>query len=173
MIEAPQYPIGPMAVDESQVWAQREELIRQIEETPKLMRKAVEGLTDAQLDTKYKNWNIRQIVNHLADSHMNGYLRFKYALTMDDFKATAYSQDAWAGMPDILTGNLEPTLTLLEGLHARWTRMMRAMNEDQFRRTYLAYDGKPQSLLRPLGIYAWHGRHHTGQILWMRENRFR
>ncbi len=173
MTEAPQQPVGPMNNDETFVLANKNELIAQVEAAPELLRQALKGLIDEQLDSKYKNWNIRQIVNHLVDSHMYGYLRFKFALTEENPALKAYDHNVWAELPGNKTGDLEPALTLFDGVQPRWARLMREMSDDQFRRTFLQPDGKTRSLAQSLGIYSWHARHHTGQILWMRENRFR
>src|SRR5580658_6913758 len=103
-MEAPKYPIGLAQVEENYDVLHRDELIRQIEEAPALMRKAVSGLSDEQTGTLYKNWNIRQIVNHLADSHVHSYIRFKWALTEDKPLIKAYDENLWSDLADAKTG---------------------------------------------------------------------
>ena len=103
---------------------------------------------------------------------MYGYLRFKFALTEENPALKAYDHNVWAELPGNKNDDLEPTLALFEGVQPRWARLMRGMSDDQFRRTFLQPDGKTRSLAQSLGIYSWHSRHHTGQIVWMREHRF-
>lgn len=169
-MEAPQYPVGPNPKPEDQ--PPRKELIAIIEKAPQALREAVKGLSDAQLDTKYKNWTIRQIVHHLADSHVHSYIRFKWALTEDNPTIKAYDENTWSDLEESKTGPLEATLALFEGVHRQWVQLLRTMTEEQFQRTFHhpVYN-RTNSLASSLGTYAWHCRHHTGAILWMRENK--
>jgi hypothetical protein len=171
-MEPPQFPAGPDTPIENPTPERRVELIAEIERAPAHLRHSVKGLTDAQLDTRYKNWTVRQIVHHLADSHINAYVRFKLALTEDMPTIKPYYEDRWVGLDDERRGDIAVPLALLDVLHASWVRMLRAMTGEQFDRTY--FHPEPQckvSLASALGTYAWHGRHHTAQILWLRQNR--
>jgi|SRR5581483_1721305 len=170
-MEPPKYPVGPAQVEEVYDAARKEELIVQIEQAPALMRKALSGLSDEQIGTLYKNWTIRQIVNHLADSHIHSYIRFKWTLTEDKPLIKAYDENLWSDLLEAKTGSLEPTLLTLEGIHARWARLLRSMTDEQYSRAFIHPDGRTIPLSRALGIYAWHGRHHTGQILWLRDQK--
>lgn len=131
------YPIGPFVVPN----AIREEhllaWIHDIAELPSQLRQAVEGLNEQQLDTPYREggWTIRQVVHHLADSHMNSYIRFKLALTEDTPTIKPYDEGRWAEMPDASKLPLEPSLQLLEGLHERWVIVLQSLGEDQLHRT--------------------------------------
>jgi hypothetical protein len=150
----------------------RAELITEIDRAPALLRQAVVGLSDAQLDTRYKNWTVRQIVHHIADSHVNAYVRFKLALTEDVPTIKPYHEDRWVDLDDERQGDIAVPLALLDGLHASWVRMLRAMTDEQFARTYFhPASGSKVALFTALGSYAWHGRHHTAQILWLRQSR--
>ena len=144
-------------------------MIAQIVAVPGLLRRALGGLSEDQLGTKYKNWSIRQIANHLADSHVHCYIRFKWALTEDKPLIKTYDENLWSDLVEAKTGSLEPSLLLLEGIHQRWSRLLRSMTEDQNKRIFLYPDGRTIPLSRALYTYAWHGRHYTGQILWLRE----
>ena len=170
-MEAPQYPVGPAPAGDLFTPAQREEFIAQIEKAPGNLRTALAGLNDAQLDTKYKNWTIRQIANHLADSHLNSLVRFKWTLTEETPSIKAYDDGAWSKLPDAVSGELGPALLLLEGIHQKWVRLLRAMTEEQFSRSFIHPDGRKISLSRALCIYSWHCRHHTGQVLWLRDEK--
>jgi hypothetical protein len=166
----PQFPVGPHEPVAAPDDARRREWIAQIEEAPARLRAAVAGLTDTQLDTPYKNWTIRQIVHHLADSHANSYVRFKLALTEDRPTIKPYDEGRWAALADSRTGDVAAPLALFEGLHSRLVQLLHTLTPEQFARTF--YHPESQSVVvlnDALSYYAWHGRHHTGQILWLRQ----
>lgn len=165
----PDNPAGPFEPvgscdSETKMW-----LIEQIGQTPSQLRSAVSGLTEYQLDTLYKNWTIRQITHHLADSHLHSLIRFKWALTENHPTIKAYEEADWVELADCKKGELEPALLLVDGLHAKWVQVLHSMSERQFTRTFHhPQSGESISLLRALNYYAWHGRHHTAQIRWLR-----
>jgi len=141
-----------------------------LEGAPAALQRAVDGLSEDQLDTRYRNWTIRQIVHHLADSHVNSYVRFKWALTEDRPTIKAYDEGRWAALEDSRTGDIRPARALLEGLHARWVQLLRKLSAEQLGRSFLHPEtGKTIRLSEALCYYAWHCRHHTGQICWLRE----
>jgi hypothetical protein len=169
-MEAPQNPAGAFVPEANYPPQRREEFITIIQRAPAALRQAVAGLSEAQLDTKYRNWTIRQIVHHLADSHMNSYIRFKWTLTEERPTIKAYHEDRWAELEDERTGQAELSLALLEALHARWVQLLRLMTDEQYARSFVHPEtGAVVSLADALCSYAWHCRHHTGQILWLRE----
>jgi hypothetical protein len=169
-MEAPQNPAGAFVPEENYGPERRAELIAVIEAAPAGLRAAVAGLSEDQLDTRYRNWTIRQIVHHIADSHVNSYIRFKWALTEDTPTIKAYDDGRWAALADARTGDVQAPLALLEGLHRRWVQLLRSMTEEQFARTFFHPEtGKTVSLSAALCSYAWHCRHHTAQITWLRE----
>jgi uncharacterized damage-inducible protein DinB len=150
----------------------RNELIAVIANAPAALREAVAGLSEEQLDTKYRNWTIRQIVNHLADSHVNSYVRFKLALTEEQPTIKPYDEGRWAALPDSVRGDIRTPLAFFEGLHARWVHLLRAMKPEQFARSFFHPEsGKLVTLSEALCSYAWHCRHHTAQITWLRKQR--
>jgi hypothetical protein len=170
LMEPPQYPAGPFTPEEGYDQQRRAEFIAGIEAAPALLRATVAGLSNEQLDTRYKNWTIRQIVHHVTDSHVNSYVRFKWALTEEEPTIKPYDDGKWAALDDSLTGDVEPPLALLDGLHRRWMQLLRSMSPAQFaRRFFHPESGEHVSLSAALCYYAWHGRHHTAQIAWLRE----
>lgn len=167
---APQYPAGPFVADEHDSEERRRESIAILEQAPTAVRAAVAGLTDTQLETLYRNWTIRQIVHHLADSHVNAYVRFKLALTEERPTIKPYDEGQWVALEDSRSGGLSAPLALLEGLHASWVQLLRCLTSQQYARGYFHPEmGEEVPLFRALSSYAWHCRHHTGQILWLRE----
>jgi uncharacterized damage-inducible protein DinB len=171
-MEAPQNPAGPYVAEENVGPARRGELIAVIENAPAAMRKAVAGLSEEQLDTRYRNWSIRQIVHHLADSHVNCYIRFKWTLTEELPTIKAYDEGLWSALQDARTGDIRAPLALLEGVHLRWVQLMRSMTDSQFARSFHHPEtDKDVSLNDAVSQYAWHGKHHTAQITWLRGQR--
>ncbi len=170
----PTFPIG--AFDQVAIMddAHKERSIETIEAAPQSLRRSVEGLTDNQIDTPYCNWTIRQIIHHVADSHMNSYIRFKWALTEDAPLIKSYDETAWSELPDARTADIALSLHLLEGLHQRWSVLLRTMTDLDFERTFTHPEtGELVHLSLALPYYAWHGRHHTAQIEWVRTRRLR
>jgi uncharacterized damage-inducible protein DinB len=166
---APQYPVGPFVPEQQNGDQRRQEFIAVLEQAPAALRAAVAGLSDAQLDTRYRNWTVRQIVHHLADSHVNSYIRFKWALTEERPTIKAYDEGRWAALADSRTGDVGAPLALLEGLHIRWMQLLRSLTAEQLARSFIHPEsGEAITLAAALSYYAWHSRHHAGQILWLR-----
>lgn len=163
------YPVGRFAFTSADAKS-RSEAIAIIAELPAKLRAAVAGLSDAQLDTRYRpeGWTVRQVVHHVPDSHMNAYIRFKFALTEDNPRIKTYDEARWAELPDGRSGPLEPSLSILDGLHARWTLLLRAMPPEEFDRQLEHPDHGPLSLNRMLALYAWHCRHHVAHVTELR-----
>jgi uncharacterized damage-inducible protein DinB len=171
-MEPPRHPAGPFTSEEKLDSPRQAELIAEIEAAPRLLWAIVAGLTDAQLDTKYKNWTIRQIVHHIADSHVNSYVRFKWTLTEETPTIKPYDDGLWADLDDARQGAVDPALALLDGLHLRWVQLLRSLTPEQFSRSFLHPEtGRLVSLSSALAYYAWHGKHHTGQIAWLRKTK--
>lgn len=174
MTDDVRYPIGryapPDPIDADTLAAWKASLAA----APGRVRDAVAGLEPAQLDTPYREggWTVRQVVHHLPDSHMNAYLRFKWALTEDRPRVPGYDQAAWAALADSVGGAVEPPLALLEALHRRWGLLLEAMAPEAFERTFVnPRDGAERSLAWLLGLYVWHGSHHTAQVVALRMRR--
>jgi hypothetical protein len=164
------YPIGKFQRDDAPSPENNRRHIAEIEAAPAHLRRAAAGLTSGQLDTPYRpeGWTVRQTIHHLADSHINAYVRFKLALTEDAPRIQPYAEALWAQTPD----NHEPvetSLALLENLHHRWSRLLHGMNESDYTRTLVHPESGVVPLHRQLAIYAWHGRHHTAHITALRE----
>src|SRR6267154_2510773 len=124
------YPIGKYEHKASLSPTERENAIAQIAATPKRLRDAVAGLSHQQFDTPYRpgGWTVRQVVHHVPDSHMNSYIRFKLALTEHEPTIKPYDESKWAELIDASTAPIEPSLSLLEGLHHRWVLLLRSLS---------------------------------------------
>lgn len=141
--------------------------IRTIEVFPLLVRESVEHLSDVQLDTPYRlgGWTIRQVVHHCADSHLNSFIRFKLALTEESPTINPYDEGRWAELPDTLDLPVTHSLTLLDGLHARWAYLLKSLDGKQLQRTFIhPASGETYPLAEVVAQYDWHCRHHLGHI---------
>jgi hypothetical protein len=169
-MDAPQNPAGAFETESNFSRQRRNEFIATIESAPTLVRAAIAGLSKEQLDTKYRNWTIRQIVHHLADSHVNSYVRFKWTLTEEHPTIKAYDEGRWAELADSRTGDIRVPLAMLEALHERWVMLLRLTTDADFDRSFFHPATKQDvSLNAALAYYAWHCRHHTAQINWVRQ----
>lgn len=167
----PDHPAGPLPEAGNFDIGIKTLRLRILQEAPNALLRAVAGLSDQQLDTKYKNWTIRQIIHHLADSHTHGYLRVKWTLTEPHPAIKAYEEADWAALPDNSQGDIEPALSLIEALHSKWLQVLSAMTPEQFARMfYHPQRDQSLSLWSVLNDYAWHSQHHTAQILWLRQH---
>ena len=170
MTEDLRYPIGKLQREDNLSDARRREMIAQIEETPARLREAVKGLSPEQIETPYREggWTVRQLVHHVADSHLNAYVRFKLAFTEDQPTIKPYEQDRWAETVDGRTAPVEVSLGLIEALHSRWVMFLKSMSAAGFARKFNHPEMGLLTVEKLLGIYAWHGRHHTAHITELR-----
>jgi DinB superfamily len=165
------YPIGKFTFDGSLTEKQRNQFIDGIEQAPAKLRAAVRGLSPQQLDTAYRpdGWTVRQVVHHVADSHLNSYLRFKWALTEDEPTIKPYYEDRWAELEEARSAPIEISLALLESLHKRWVWMLRSIKPEGWKRTFRHPELGLMGLEKNLALYAWHGKHHVAHITSLRE----
>ena len=172
-MEKLQYPIGRFTPDRDVTAQKRASWIRDIENLPRELRRAVEGLTPAQLDTPYRDggWTVRQLAHHLADSHMNAFIRSKLALTEDRPRIKPYDQEAWAATVDVKGVPIEPSLMMIDGIQARWARLFSSLSASDFQRTFDHPESGLQTLESQLQHYAWHGRHHVAHITSLKERK--
>ncbi|WP_042202198.1 YfiT family bacillithiol transferase [Paenibacillus camerounensis] len=159
------YPIGEFEYAGEITASVTTAWIKEIEELPGLLREAVKELNHEQLDTPYRpgGWSVRQVVHHVADSHMNAYVRFKLALTEDKPVIKPYEEAKWAELPDYALP-VEPSLLLIESLHQRWVTVLHELTPADMDKTFIHPESGVVSLDRNIGIYAWHGKHHLAHI---------
>ncbi|MED3562152.1 YfiT family bacillithiol transferase [Bacillus xiapuensis] len=159
------YPIGKFQFNGEITNGITKDWINEIESLPRLLRDAVKDLDNEQLDTPYRSggWTVRQVIHHLADSHMNAYVRFKLALTEEKPVIKPYDETKWAELSDYELP-IEISLSLLETLHQRWTNLLRSQSSADMEKTFIHPDSGEVSVGKNIGIYAWHGRHHLAHI---------
>ena len=165
------YPIGKFSYDGPMTEDKKKAYVDDIAQAPAMLRSAVQGLTDAQLDTPYRpgGWSVRQVVHHLPDSHVNAYVRFKLALTESDPTIKTYAEDQWAELADSKITPIEVSMSLLESLHDRWVRLLRSLSHEEWKRTFRHPELGSMTLEKTLALYAWHGPHHVTQITNLRD----
>ena len=167
------YPVGKYQRPKDELpAAERATMMDAIAATPAAMRAATRGLNGKQLDTPYREdgWTVRQVVHHVADSHMNAYIRFKLGLTEDFPAVKPYDEAKWAEMPDGKSDLVEDSLTIIELIHKRWLMVLRGMKPADFLRKLNHPEWKePPDLDAMLAMYAWHGKHHVAHVTSLRE----
>jgi uncharacterized damage-inducible protein DinB len=167
----PRYPLGRFTPDAEPAPATRARHIEAIAGLPQRMRHALAGLNDNQVNTPYREggWTVRQVVHHVPDSHLNAYIRFKWAMTEEKPTIKAYDETAWAALKDSELTPVEVSLDLLESLHARWAVLLRSLKAEDFQKTFVHPESGPHDLDWLLSLYSWHGNHHLAHITSLRE----
>ena len=169
----PRYPVGKFAPPQGPLTAEQcTLLLNQVAEAPAKLRAAIQGLTEAQIDTPYRDggWTSRQVVHHVADSHMNAFIRFKLALCEDNPTIKPYPEHLWADLADQKLPT-DVSLPIIDNVHQRWVAVLRSMKETDWARTFNHPELGVQRLDRALALYAWHGRHHVAHITSLREQK--
>jgi len=165
------YPIGRADTRTPLAAGERAQRIDHIAALPAQLRKAVSGLTDAQLDTPYRpgGWTVRQVVHHVADSHMNAFIRFRLGMTEDNPTIKPYDEKAWSELPDMRQLPVEVSLQLLDALHRRWVHLLSNVPPTNFQRSIQHPENGPMTLDALVSMYSWHGQHHTAHVTSLRQ----
>jgi hypothetical protein len=164
------YPIGKFGWPASFSPEDRDQHIETLAAAPALLRQAVHGLSETQVDTPYREggWTVRQVVHHLADSHINSFVRFKLALTEEEPTVKPYNESAWALLADV-KAPVETSVRLFETLHERLVLLLRSFSESDWKRQFRHPERGLLSLEQNVALYAWHGAHHIAHITGLRE----
>ncbi len=162
----PRYPVGKLKVDYDVTPEKRAEWIRQIGEFPGVFRKTVNSLPHGALDRPYREggWTGRQVVHHVADSHINAYVRTRLALTEEQPRIKPYEEALWAELIDAKSADPTLSLALLDALHHRWHMLLTSLQTPDFARTATHPESGLINVDYLLQMYSWHGRHHTGHL---------
>ncbi|MEM1268671.1 MAG: YfiT family bacillithiol transferase [Bacteroidota bacterium] len=168
-LEQWKYPIGRYAPPGVITPAQIAQWIDEVEALPTAFRAAVEEVDESELDLPYRPgagaWTVRQLVHHVPESHMNGFVRFKWTLTEDQPTIKAYHENAWANLPDARLGPIDIPLDLLDAVHRTWVQLLRRLEPADFERTFTHPEtNHVHTLAHYLGLYAWHGAHHRAHV---------
>jgi uncharacterized damage-inducible protein DinB len=165
------YPIGRVTIVDDVTPADRSRWIEQIADAPVKLRSALAGLSDRQLDRRYREggWTLRQVAHHLADEHLNAFGYFKKAVTEDEPLVNVYEEPRWAETKDAREAPIELSLDLLTALHGRWISLLNSLEQKDFARAYQHGRRGRVSLDEAIQLYAWHGLHHTAHITGLRD----
>jgi len=170
-VEDLRYPIGkyePQPFSNEQL----QKSLIDIKYLPNLLENAILNLDEHQLETPYRpeGWSVKQLVHHVADSHMNAYIRFKLGLTENNPTIKPYNEAAWATLSDTKNLPINLSMTLLFALHTRWVEVLSSIAKEDWNRTvYHPEQNKEITLWHLLGMYAWHSRHHTAHVTALRQ----
>lgn len=168
----PAWPIGEWTAENTLTPEKRKDYIQKFASLPSEVEKLVSGLTDQQVNLKYNKWTIRQIVHHLADSHINCFVRLRLTLTEENPTIKPYDESKWSELIDNTTMAIDVSINLLAASHKRMVVVLENMTPEQFQRTYYHPEYKKTvSLDAMLSMYVHHGRHHAAQIEWVKSNR--
>ena len=166
-VDPVRYPVGPMErVPEPLDPQTRAAHIRVIEEAPAKLRSLVAGLSERELELRYRpaGWTVRQLVHHIADSHINSYVRMKLAATESLPTVKSYQEALWAELPDAKGADVSLSLALVDALHQRWVAFLRALPPEDLRRPFRHYVWGDVTIDESIAMYSWHCRHHTAHI---------
>ncbi len=165
------YPIGKY-IPQPFSNQQKEQWLLDVLFLPKAVEMAIENLDEAQLQMPYRpnGWTLVQLVHHIADSHLNAYTRFKLGLTEENPTIKPYDENAWSLLNDVQNVPINVSITLLHAVHERWYAAIKNLTDEQWQRTVVHPEhGKTMTLYFLLGMYAWHGKHHTAHITSLKE----
>lgn len=169
----PRYPIGKFERPEVLDAQKRRACIATLSALPENLRAAVYRMSDSQIDTPYREggWTVRQLVHHVADSHMNAYVRTRLALTENWPTIKPYDEKLWAELPDARALPVDVSLELLDTLHRRWVALFQSLSEEQWRRGYVHPESGRHTLEQLAALYDWHSRHHVAHVTGLRKSR--
>ena len=166
------YPIGKFSYEKKDYdKGKRNVFISEIETAPSSLRNAAAGLSEIQLDTPYREggWRVRQVIHHLPDSHLNAYVRFKLALTENNPLVKTYDEKKWAELTDYSNTPIEDSLSFFDSLHKKWVILLKSLDDNDFKKTYLHPELGEVNLDWATAQYAWHGKHHVAHITSLRK----
>jgi hypothetical protein len=173
MSEALRYPLGKFAYQGETGAQARLDAIAALIAFPETLRGVATSLSEAQLATPYRDdgWTARQVIHHIADSHINAYVRTRWLLTEDQPTIKAYQEKGWAELPDAKSAPIESSLALITATHQRWTLLLQSLPDEAYGRELVHPQNGPMSLDKLVQMYAWHGRHHLAHLQIVSEGR--
>lgn len=171
MSEDVRYPIGKFSFDKETATNNRNTAIQAIEELPVRLRQTIAGVNEEHLQTPYRDggWTVHQLIHHIADSHMNAFIRFKLALTEDKPTIKTYDEALWAETTDVTNVPVDISLKLIDAVHERWFILLTSMSDEAFARELNHPEHGSINLEYMTALYAWHSQHHTAHVANLRE----
>lgn len=162
----PRYPIGRFETPQMSTAQERAEWLRELADLPGALQALLAGIEPEDLARPYREggWTVLQVVHHMADSHMNAYIRAKWALTEDRPTIKPYDEAVWAELRDARSADVQVSIDLLRALHARWVMLLESLEEAQWQRAFVHPEMGTVRLDQQTAHYAWHSRHHFAHI---------
>ncbi|WP_264553314.1 YfiT family bacillithiol transferase [Flavobacterium sp. N2038] len=173
-LEKLKYPIGKFETPLEYTASYISNKIEEIASFPEKLKKETLHLNNEQLNTRYRpdGWTVRQVIHHCAESHMNCFIRIKWALTENNPVIKAYDETLWSELYDNLHMPIEPTLSLLEGLHFRIAYILKNLSEADLEKSFIHPENNSEiAIKRMIGMYAWHGNHHLAHITTLKKHK--
>jgi uncharacterized damage-inducible protein DinB len=167
MTDAVSYPIGRHTPQPAYSADDRKLLVARLAAQPAALAAALSGLSEDALQRPYRpgGWTVRQLVHHVADSHVNMFIRVKFALSEDEPTIKPYDQDGWVQQGDVEAVSPMVSVALLSALHERVVALFRSLTPGQFTRGLVHPENGRMTLEQVLALYAWHGEHHIAQVV--------
>lgn len=166
-MEELKYPVGKFKMPSSYDENFHREAIKVLAEMPAKLSVLLEGISADQLSGKYRpeGWSIKQVVHHLADSHLNCLIRIKLALTEDNPTIKPYNENLWAQLEDGKNNDIASSVLIVTGVHARLVSLLNSLNNEEWNRTvFHPESNREMSINFLLGLYSWHSNHHLAHI---------
>lgn len=166
-MEELRFPVGKFKFPTEYSEATISNDIHFINEVPAKLKQIISGLTASDFELPYRpdGWNVRQVIHHLSDSHMNAFIRFKLALTEENPAIKPYDEDAFVKLADSDFAHIPAALEILTGVHQKWSVLLRGMKISDFEKTYFHPESKREWKLKDvLALYVWHSKHHMAHI---------
>ncbi|QSB27805.1 YfiT family bacillithiol transferase [Flavobacterium sp. CLA17] len=173
-LEKLKYPIGKFIAPSAYSKEYLLEKMEEIAQFPEKLKQETFSLSDEQLDTPYRpgGWTVRQVIHHCAESHMNCFIRIKWALTENNPVIKAYDEVLWSALQDNLAMPIQPTLSLLEGLHFRLAYLLKSLSETDLERSFIHPENNSEIKIKQMiATYAWHGNHHLAHIITLKKDK--
>lgn len=167
-----QFPIGKLSFSEDYTSIQLKTWIKEIEEFPELLRREIAKCSEKDLDTPYREggWTVKQVVEHVLDSHLNAIIRLKLALTEQNPEIRPYEQNAWVELERKFNTPIELTLSMLEDCHAKMVLIYKSLNKEDWKKSYVNPESGRYTLAKSAALYAWHSKHHLAHIRLVTKN---
>lgn len=166
-LEQLKFPIGRFKPQHSYAAEELKSNIQLISALPSKLLNLTSGWDEDKLNTPYRpdGWTIRQLIHHIADSHMNASIRIRLTLTEDNPVIKPYKQDLWAELPDAKTASIEMSLQLIRYIHLRLVVLLNSLGPQELSRTYHHPEtNRDYRIDEVIALYAWHSEHHYQQV---------
>lgn len=166
-MEELKYPVGKFQVPTSYDDAFKKNAIENFKLLPVQLKELCSNLSDEQLVGRYRpeGWSVKQVIHHLADSHMNAFIRIKLAVTEENPIIKPYLEKVWAEMPDANNNDIASSILILQGVHNRLVTLFQNLKAEEWDcKVFHPESKREMSVNFLMALYSWHCNHHLGHI---------